>query len=198
MGSMIPSKQEILKLHRRYALDEEQFTLVTTHCKVVNEIALWCVSNNDLDVNKEVLEAACLLHDIGTYGFLLTEHDAVRKYYPQHAILGAKILEEEGVDPRIVEMVRTHVLLGLTKEDIERQRWALPRHDFTPKTLEARLLCYADRFHSKTPHFNSAEKFLERLSKDLPNQANKFKDWMEEFGVPDVAALAQKYNHPIR
>lgn len=194
---MVPSVNDIQSLHKRYAFNDADFELVFGHCQIVNEIAQWCVNKNNLEVDEKLLEAACLLHDIGTYG-LLQDATGSKKFYPQHAILGATILKEEGMDDKIVEIVRTHVLLGLNKEDIEKQGWALPLKDFEPKTLEAKVLCYADRFHSKSPHFNSAESFMNSLEKDLPNQAKKFKAMIDEFGLPDVDALAQKYQHPIR
>ncbi len=74
----------------------------------------------------------------------------------------------------------------------------LPSKDYEPQTIEGRLLCYADRFHSKKPIFNSFDYFYNRLSDNLPNQAKKFKEWSEDFGIPDLDTLAVKYNHPIR
>ena len=94
--------------------------------------------------------------------------------------------------------MRTHVLLGLTKAEIKQNDWALPYKDFLPQSDEDRLLCYADRFHSKGPTFSTFDSFYNGLRSDLPNQAEKFKKWSEDFGVPDIAALAKKYGHPVR
>jgi uncharacterized protein len=70
---MIPTFEEIQKLHQKYAsfatapnLDEQVFE----HCQVVSEVALWCADNTDDSVDRELLQAAALLHDIGTYPFL--------------------------------------------------------------------------------------------------------------------------------
>lgn len=75
---------------------------------------------------------------------------------------------------------------------------ALPDKDYLPKTIEAKLVCYANRFHSKKPNFNSYDTFLNRLENELPAQAIKMKEWSAVFGIPDVVGLSKKYNHPIK
>lgn len=196
---MIPSKGEIENLHRRYAQNDHVLTLVYEHCQIVAEIAGWCVEQNNLDVNKDILEAGCLLHDIGTYALFDAKGlDGNEHNYKQHAIFGAALVIEEGFDARIANMIRTHVLMGLSKQEIIDNGFGMPQKDYFPETLEARLLCYADRFHSKHPTFNAYEPFLARLSKGLPKQAVKLQESAAEFGVPDIQVLSQKYGHPIR
>jgi uncharacterized protein len=196
---MVPNRADIEALHRRYAQNEKVFKLVFEHCQIVCEIALWCAEQKQLQVDKPLLEAGCLLHDIGTYALFDAEgHGANEHDYKQHAIFGAALALEEGFDGRIADMIRTHVLMGLTKEEIVANHFALPEKDYTPTSLEGRLLCYADRFHSKHPTFNAYEPFLARLSKDLPEQVAKLRKAAAEFGIPDVQVLAQKYGHPVR
>ncbi len=196
---MIPTKEQIKEVHKRYAQNDFVFNLVFGHCKIVSEIAKWCVENKNLTVDKNLLEAGCLLHDIGTYalfdekGLNGNEHN-----YKQHAIFGAALVVEEGFDSRIADMIRTHVLMGLSKDEIIKSGFGMPQKDYFPATLEARLLCYADRFHSKKPIFNSYSNFLEKLSVGLPEQAKKLEESAEEFGVPDIEAFASKFNQPIR
>lgn len=197
---MIPTKSQIIAVHKRYAQNDAVFESVYQHCEIVTEIALWCAQEKTLDVDLELLEAACLLHDIGTYA-LYSDDDKLNgnnHNYKQHAIFGAALTIEEGFDPRIADMIRTHVLMGLTKEEIIRQGFGMPQNDYEPTTVEGQLLCYADRFHSKHPVFNAYEPFLARLEKGLPEQAAKLRVAAQEFGIPDVEALAKKYNQPIR
>jgi len=196
---MIPNVKRIEAVHRRYAQNDVVFDLVYQHCQIVSEIALWCVKEKSLDVNQDILQASCLLHDIGTYalfdakGLGGNEHN-----YKQHAIIGAALATEEGFDPRIAGAIRTHVLLGLTKKEIVEAGFGMPQKDYLPNTIEARLLCYADRFHSKHPTFNAYQPFVARLAIDLPEQAEKLQASAKEFGIPDIEALASKYGHPIR
>ena len=198
-ASMIPTDSDIEALHHRYAPSDKVFTLVYDHCRIIAEIAEWCVKQNNIIVDVDLLRAGCLLHDIGTYALFDTEQLRGNMHnYPQHAIFGAALIVEEGFDARIADMVRTHVLMGLTREDITIANFGMPRKDYLPVSTEARLLCYADRFHSKYPEFNSYPTFLHHLQQRLPTQAAKMQAAAEEFGIPDVAMLAKKYGHPMK
>lgn len=197
---MLPD-EKIEALHRKYAPSSKVYDLVYTHCRIVWDIAEWCVDHNDLKADKDLLRNACLLHDIGTYA-LYDAEGTINNHalYPQHAILGAKIVLDEGLDPRVSQAIETHVLMGLTKEEImnPKRPWPLPARDYVPASLEAELLCYADRFHTKRPVFNSFENFRDKLAADLPLQAKKFEEAVARFGLPDLGSLAETYGHPLQ
>lgn len=196
---MIPDISTIEEVHKRYAQNDFIFKLIYEHCQIVAEIAAWCVQQKNLSVDDDLLRASCLLHDIGTYALFDAKGlDGNEHNYKQHAVFGAALALEEGFDSKIADNIRTHVLMGLTKKEIIEGNFGMPQKDYLPETIEARLLCYADRFHSKQPIFNSYDTFLERLEKGLPEQAKKLRQSAEEFGIPDVDALAKKYGHPIR
>jgi uncharacterized protein len=198
---MLPTRIAIEALHHKYAPNDTVYELVFGHCQIVADIAQWCVNNGEqTNVDRPLLEVACLLHDIGTYAFFDAAGKVFdnRRLYKQHAMFGATIVANEGIDQRVAEIIETHVLMGITKQEILDNKWALPTRDFTPKTIEAELLCYADRFHSKEPIFNSYDTFLSGLSSELPEQAKKFEVAAQRFGIPDIAALAERYQQPIR
>lgn len=196
---MVPDRQQIYRLHKKYAWSEALLQDVMSHCEAVADIAMWCVRSKGLRVDEDRLIAACLLHDIGSYVFLSAKIEQ-RAMYPQHALFGATILQEEGVDEQICQAVRTHVLLGLTREEIKANNLVMPDKDFEPQTKEGRLLCYADRFSSKGAGliFNSYSYFLKQLKVSMPAQAVKFEAWAKEFGIPDVKLFAEKYGARVR
>lgn len=201
MSNHIPTINEIERFHHKYAPNDKVYNLVYGHCQIVSEISLWCADNiaHETKIDKKLLQAACLLHDVGSYAFFDNDGNNLNdRLYPQHAILGAKILEDEGVDNRITSIVATHVLLGLTKKEIIETPWYLPERGYEPNSVEGQLLCYADRFHSKTPTFNAFDTFHDRLRQNLPLQAAKFEEWSNRFGMPDIPALAKKYKQPIK
>jgi len=192
---------EIQELHRKYAPNDAVFNLVFTHCRIVCEIAEWCVTQNQLQVDGALLRNACLLHDIGTYVLFNEQGEVINhRMYPQHAIVGAKIVLDEGIDHRVADAIETHVLMGLTKLEIEStsRPWPLPSRDYEPQSIEGELLCYADRFHSKHPVFNQYQTFLANLERELPEQAKKFKQAAHRFGIPDITAMAEAYGHPVK
>lgn len=190
---------EIEALHRKYATDDRAYELVYTHCKIVADIAVDAVEKSGADVDKDIVYLACILHDLGTYALYIPELDTFKSDgYQQHALIGAALLEAEGLPPEVVSAVRTHVLMGLSADEIKDVNWKLPYIDLSPETEIGELLCYADRFHSKHPQFNDPDNFIERLSRDLPLQADKFRMALERYGRPDIEALAKQYNHPIK
>ncbi len=195
----MPLEAEIEQLHRKYAPDDQAYELVFTHCQIVAEIAAWCAEQVSEQVDTKLLRAAALLHDLGSYAFY--HADAPKRFdhklYLQHALLGAKLLSDEGFT-EVAAIVETHSLLGLTKQEIIDCPFPLPARDYVPKTIEGELLCYADCFHSKKPTFNDFDAFLAGLKQTLPHQAEKFEEMSKRFGIPDIAALAKKHNQPIR
>lgn len=193
------SLQKTEALHHKYAPNNKVYDLVYGHCRIICEIALWCASNvKGTKVNVDLLQTAALLHDIGAY-ILFDEEGKVAnsRMYRLHAILGAKIVADEGIDMRISKIIETHPLLGLTQQEIVDASLPLPFRNYEPDTIEGELLCYADRFHSKLPVFNAYDNFLLNLKENLPLQAAKFEAMSKRFGIPDVNALANKYNQPI-
>ena len=84
-------------------------------------------------VDESSVIAAALLHDIGR-----TRIQTVR-----HGVEGAEMLEKEGVDYKVIEIVRRHVGAGISPE--EAKTLGLPDFDYVPRTLEERIVCFADK-----------------------------------------------------
>lgn len=191
--------EQIKQLHKKYAPNQEAYDLVYDHCEIVAKIARECGDRYKGKIDVDLAVLCAMLHDIGTYTLFIPElHTFKEDGYQQHAFIGATILEGEGLPKLVVDAVRTHVLMGITAQEIELNKWKLPYKDLLPQTTEAELLCYADRFHSKHPQFNHHEKFASKLEQGLPEQAVKFQKAIDKFGLPDIGKLVQEYNHPIR
>lgn len=190
------SRDQIQSLHKKYAKDDDTYGRVWTHCLVVYDIARELADGLKEKVDMQLLEQSCLLHDIGSYGFM-SWTDFNYLFYQQHALLGKAILLEEGVDARIAEIVRNHLMLGLSKDEVPHSGFKIPSVDYLQSSIEGELLNYADRFHSKDPKFNTCEKLLRKMQIILPKQAAKFTDMRERFGEPDLEILSKKYKHPI-
>ncbi len=195
---MYPTYEQIEQLHRKYALSEELFELVFTHCKIVSEIAEELIQKKGLDANKDLVKTSALLHDIGTYKFMDEfTRTGTSKYY-QHGLEGYNILKQEGLPEEICLVVLHHMRLGLTKEAIQHEQLDLPVEDYSPTTIEEQLVMFADKFHSKKPQFNSYEGYKNFISQFGEAQVNTFVTLAEKFGTPDIAKLGEKYHHPIK
>lgn len=194
---MYPTLEEIEQLHRKYAPNERLFDLVFTHCKIVWDLAEQIIKTKALKINIPLVSAGALLHDIGTYPFMREyEQIGTSKYY-QHALEGFTLLQKEGLPEKLCLLVLHHMRIGLTKEQVDYENLDLPLQDYSPTTQEERLVMYADKFHSKTPQFNSYESYKNFVVRFGDEQAVKLVKLANEFGIPDLKPLAAKYNQPI-
>lgn len=194
---MHPSFEEIEQLHKKYAPNEEFFELVFTHCRIVKDLAEQIIKTKALQINIPVVCAGALLHDIGTYPFMREYAQYGTSKYYQHALEGYTLLKKEGVSEELCLLVLHHMRIGLTKEQVVYENLDLPIQDYSPATIEERLVMYADKFHSKTPQFNSYQNYKQFIRRFGDEQESKLARLAEEFGVPELEHLAQKYNHPI-
>jgi uncharacterized protein len=129
---VIPSEGEAIALHRRYGSNEH----IVSHCQTVSEVAKIVAEEFERRgrrVDIEAVIAGALLHDIGR-----SKTQTVR-----HGVEGADIVEREGVDRKVVEIIQRHVGAGISPE--EAKKLGLPDLDYIPRTLEERVVCFADK-----------------------------------------------------
>ena len=80
-------------------------------------------------------------------------------------------------------MAERHTGTGLTAREIVRQGLPLPHQDFTPESIEEQIVCYADKFYSKTriDAEKTPEQALCSLEKFGSEGLDVFRSWMERF-----------------
>ena len=85
--------------------------------------------------------------------------------------------------PRHARVCERHTGTGLTKEQIIEQGFPLPPEDFIPETLEEQIVCYADKFYSKShPDRNlTIAQTAQSLEKFGHAGVLKFLGWAERF-----------------
>ena len=129
---MIPDAQQALALHRKYGSNDR----IVGHCQACATISrLLCekaASQGNL-VNMDAAVAGALLHDIGRN----------KTQTVSHGYVGAGILEKEGVDSVVVEIVRRHVGAGISPE--EAAALGFPPGDYIPRTLDQKIVGFADK-----------------------------------------------------
>lgn len=197
----LPTFEEIVALHKKYAPTDSIFNLVFTHCQIVWEIANQLITVNSLEVNMEVVEAASLLHDIGVYElFDKNGNEIDKKQYISHGVKGEAMLKSENYSEVICRIASHHTGVGLSKEDILTLNLPLPVQDYVAETIEERLVMYSDKFHSKTepPCFNSFEWYKKYVGKFGESKTVVFQELADEFGVPDLKPMLLKYGHELR
>lgn len=129
-----------------------------------------------------IFEAA-ILHDIG-----IAETDAPgihcrgKAPYVCHGVIGRKQLDALGLHNHALVCER-HVGTGITVLDIQSQNLPLPLRDMQPVTIEETIVCYADKFFSKTTNGGEAdlETVLNNLARWGRSKAEFFLKWHQLF-----------------
>lgn len=155
------------------------------HSRQVALKALAIAKDKRLEIDPETIEAAAMLHDIG---IIFCNATGIKCYgtepYIKHGILGAKLLRDEGLPEWIARIAERHTGAGLTAQEIERQHLPLPSQDYLPETLLEKLICYADKFFSKSGDMK--EKSLDRVRASMKkwgeNTEKRFERLHEMFG----------------
>lgn len=147
------------------------------HSRAVADMALDIARRGRLHVDLAFVEEAAMLHDIGIF---LTDAPSIHCHgtlpYICHGVEGARIMREEGF-PRHALVCERHTGAGLTVADIERQHLPLPLRDMTPQSLEEKLICYADKFFSKSGELSTPkpiEKIIRQMEIHGPNTLRRF------------------------
>lgn len=160
-------------------------TILLEHSKGVARKALAiAAAHKELGIDSQFVEEAAMLHDIG-----IIRCDAPGicchgdEPYIRHGGIGAAMLRERNL-PRHARVCERHTGAGLSKKEIIEQHLPLPHEDFLPETVEEKLICYADKFFSKTRP--NEEKTLEHVERSLAKFGQeglkRFKEWEKIFG----------------
>lgn len=156
----------------------ELLHILLTHSRQVADRALsileahpeWIKSG---EIDPVFIEEAAMLHDIGVVLCDAPRIHCMGKHaYIEHGYLGAEILRQEGL-PKHAAVAERHTGTGISYEQIIREQLPIPLQDYTPRTLEERLICYADKFYSKT-----------KLGEDKP--MSKIRQHMWKYGSDSV------------
>jgi uncharacterized protein (TIGR00295 family) len=129
---VIPDEHQAMSLHKRYGSAKR----MVTHCKAcawISRMLAQRAAARGNEVNEKAVVAGALLHDIGRTQTQLVGHGYV----------GAALLEKEGVDPVVADIVRRHVGAGISKE--EAAKLGFPEGEYVPQTLEEKIVCFADK-----------------------------------------------------
>jgi uncharacterized protein len=158
------------------------------HCQAVTELALKIASSHpELGADKKILEYSGMLHDIGIF---LTDAPEIGCFgelpYIHHGYNGRELLEKEGL-LLVAPVCERHIGVGITLEDIINNSLPLPHREMVPVTMEEKIVCYADKFFSKSSINLFEPKPLEKIKKSIskygPEKWKIFEEMMEMFGV---------------
>jgi uncharacterized protein len=172
-------------IDKYYPQDNKLKQIFLSHACSVEKKALQIVAAHPkLNVDEKFLSEAALLHDIGI--FLTRAPDIYcfgKKPYICHGYLGAALMREEGF-PRHALVCERHTGTGMSLKDIVERQLPVPHREMVPKSMEEQIICFADKFFSKT-HLNE-EKNIKNIKKDMTKYGEegmeRFTKWEKLFG----------------
>lgn len=172
-------------IDKYYPSENELRRILLIHSRQVADRCMKIAKQHpELKLDEEFLEEAAMLHDIGIF-----QCDAPSiqcfgsELYICHGAIGGRILREEGW-PRHALVCERHTGTGLSREQIERQHLPLsPDGIYEPEALEEQVVCYADKFYSKT-HLERERSVIEAaqsLEKFGEKGVKRFLEWAHMF-----------------
>ncbi|KAA6310591.1 hypothetical protein EZS27_038129 [termite gut metagenome] len=171
-------------IDKYYSKDNELRNIFFSHARSVEKKALQIADNHpELNVDKVLLSEAAFLHDIGIF---LTDAPDIHCFgkmpYICHGYLGAELIYKEGY-PRHALVCERHTGAGLSLNDIIERKLPIPHRDMLPVSIEEQMICFADKFFSKT-HLNE-EKSMEKIQRSIAKFGEeglaRFTGWTELF-----------------
>lgn len=171
-------------IDKYYPEDNELKNILITHSRSVADKALQIVEKHpELHADKTFVEEAAMLHDIGIF---LTDARGIYCFgtepYICHGYLGADLLRNEGF-PQHALVCERHTGAGISLESIIQQQLPIPHREMIPVSIEEQIICFADKFFSKT-HLDrekSMEKALKSISRYGEDGIGRFNKWCELF-----------------
>ena len=172
-------------IDKYYAANSDVRRLLLVHSWQVATRALVCAAkHSELAIDSSLVLSGALLHDIGIKA---TSAPSIfcngTEPYLMHGFIGARMLRQVGME-REARICERHTGAGLSKEAITKAGLDVLAADYLPETLEEKLICYADKFYSKsrpaeTISFEQAYNGLLRFGKE---GAGRFVELHRMFG----------------
>ena len=171
-------------INKYYPEDDELRHILLVHSRAVADKALAIADRHpELSLDRQFIEEAAMLHDIG---IVRCNAPGIQCFgtepYICHGRIGAEMLRAEGF-PRHARVCERHTGAGITRSQIIAQKLPLPQQDFLPETMEEKVICYADKFFSKS-HLDeekTIEQAIASLSKFGEEGVARFREWVKMF-----------------
>lgn len=159
------------------------------HCIKVAEKALEIARRTGMELDLELIGRGALFHDLGKAVTHAIEHGKI----------GAEMGSDLGLPKTITDIMEKHIRGGLTEE--EAIELGLPIKDYTLKTLEEKIVIYADRLVDIITDGIidigedelEAEQRFEQILKEYPKYGKNFTTLQRYLGYhTEIQALMKK------
>lgn len=171
-----------LLIDKYYSDNKELKHILLTHSKAVADKAIDIVKKHpEFGADIDFVYEAALLHDIGVFK-TNAPGIACKGTYPYiaHGYLGAELLRKEGLEKHALVCER-HTGTGLSLEMILDRNLPVPHRDMQPQSIEEQIICFADKFFSKSRLHT--EKDIEHIRRSLAKFGEPCVDKFDKWSV---------------
>ncbi len=167
-----------------YSTGSDAYKILYLHSRSVADKALSLAEiHPEMHLDMTFIEEAALLHDIGIFLCNAPGIDCHGEAdYICHGYLGADLLRKEGLERHALVCER-HTGAGITLDEIIQRNMPLPHRDMVPVTLEEKLICFSDKFYSKShlDRVKSIDKIKKGLAKYGEDSVLRFEEMRKLF-----------------
>lgn len=126
----------------------------------------------NVSIDIELVRVGSVLHDLGR----------CRTHAIGHAVAGAKLAEELGLDARIVRIIKCHIGGGIS--GMEAKSLGLPDDDYIPVTIEEKIVAHCDNLMRGTERITVDECILRMRSRNMSKESiDRVKALADEVGI---------------
>ena len=138
-------------IDRYYPIGTRCREIYMRHAEQVATLAVELARRCHTGLDENQVCAAAMLHDIGIFA---TNAHGIHCYgdapYIRHGVIGGELLRKEGAPEEWARVAERHTGAGIPQEEILSQGLDLPLDDYIPVSMLEKLVCYADKFYSKS------------------------------------------------
>ncbi len=109
---------------------------VIRHCQAVADLATRVaqrIAGSGISIDVDLVRVGALLHDLGR----------ARTHGIDHAVVGAAMGRSLGLPTPLIRIIERHIGSGITA--VEAAQLGLPKRSFLPRSLEEKVVAYADK-----------------------------------------------------
>lgn len=177
-------------INKFYEPGSELWNILVGHSQAVADLASEIVRlHPELSADERFVYEGAMLHDIG---IIRTNAPSIHCHgtadYICHGTQGSIMLREMGYTRHALVCER-HTGAGITADEVTAMQLPIPVRDYTPQSIEEKIICYADKFFSKSKNLKE-QKNLERAIKSVSKYGeapkNRFMAMHEMFAIPSI------------
>ena len=168
-----------------YKPRSKAYQILVRHSNLVTEKALKIAyQHKELLPDCTFIEEASMLHDIGIFKTNAPNLYCFGEYpYLCHGYLGCELVTAEGYPDHGLVCER-HTGIGITSEEIINHKLPLPVRDFVPLSVDEQIICFADKFFSKSGdhlHEKSVDEARNSIKRFGEQNVARFDEWCKLF-----------------